>query len=105
MVAVDLIDTLIFTEEDSNEITVCVVFSGLGSPENAGRLRRAAGPASTDADGEGIPTGSDNLVVKAAQLLREHAGVERGVRIALVKPHPLCCRPWLEGPERCSQRR
>ena len=42
----------------------------------------------SDAAENGIPAGTDNLVVKAAQLLREHAGVEAGVRIALVKRIP-----------------
>ena len=85
MVAVDLIDTLIFTEEDSNEIRLQC--SGLGSGKR-GSAPPGAGPTSTDEGGEGIPLGSENLVVKAARLLREHAGVERGVRIALVKRIP-----------------
>jgi 4-diphosphocytidyl-2-C-methyl-D-erythritol kinase len=83
MVAVDLTDTLTFTEEDSNEIRLQC--SGLGTGTH-GSAREE--PSSADVSGEGIPLGSDNLVVKAAQLLREHAGVERGVRIALVKRIP-----------------
>jgi 4-diphosphocytidyl-2-C-methyl-D-erythritol kinase len=85
MVAVDLFDTLTFMEEDSNEIRLQC--SGLGAarqesaPDGADR-------ASTDAGGDGIPIGSDNLVAKAARLLREHAGVDRGIRIDLVKRIP-----------------
>ena len=41
-----------------------------------------------DAAENGIPDGPDNLVFKAAQLLREHAGVEAGVQIALAKRIP-----------------
>jgi 4-diphosphocytidyl-2-C-methyl-D-erythritol kinase len=83
MVTVDLIDTLTFTEEDSNEIRLQC--SGLGTGKHgAARME----PSGADISGEGIPLGSDNLVVKAARLLREHAGVERGVRIALVKRIP-----------------
>ena len=85
MVAVDLIDTLTFTEEDSNDIRLQC--SGLGTGKH-GSAPIEPDPASTDAGGEGIPLGSDNLVVKAAQLLREHAGVERGIRIALTKRIP-----------------
>jgi 4-diphosphocytidyl-2-C-methyl-D-erythritol kinase len=83
MVAVDLIDTLTFTEEDSNEIRLQC--SGLGTGTHGSAQEE---PQSADVSGEGIPQGSDNLVVKAAQLLREHAGVERGVQIALVKRIP-----------------
>jgi len=84
MVAVDLIDTLTFTEEDSNEIRLQC--SGLGTGKRGSTS--AVDPTSAETGGEGIPLGSDNLVVKAAQLLREHAGVERGIRIALVKRIP-----------------
>jgi 4-diphosphocytidyl-2-C-methyl-D-erythritol kinase len=83
MVTVDLIDTLTFTEEDSNEIRLQC--SGLGT-ETHGSAQEE--PSRADVSGDGIPLGSDNLVVKAALLLREHAGVERGVRIALVKRIP-----------------
>ena len=76
MVAVDILDTLIFTEENSNEIRLRC--SGLGV--------RREGPASAGSDriefgrrrGREFPRGSENLVVKAAQLLREHAGVDAG---------------------------
>jgi 4-diphosphocytidyl-2-C-methyl-D-erythritol kinase len=82
MVAVDLFDTLTFTEENSNEIRLrCSqagsrVSSSLNSETSAGTM------------GDGIPVGLDNLVVKAAQLLREHAGVEAGIRIGLTKRIP-----------------
>jgi 4-diphosphocytidyl-2-C-methyl-D-erythritol kinase len=85
MVAVDLIDTLTFTEEDSNEIRLQC--SGLGTGKH-GSASNEPDPARPEASGEGIPLGSDNLVVRAAQLLREHAGVERGVRVTLVKRIP-----------------
>jgi 4-diphosphocytidyl-2-C-methyl-D-erythritol kinase len=38
--------------------------------------------------GDDLPPASDNIVVKAAALLREHAGVEAGIRIGLVKRIP-----------------
>jgi 4-diphosphocytidyl-2-C-methyl-D-erythritol kinase len=85
MVAVDLIDTLTFTEEDSNEIRLQC--SGLGTGKH-GSAPNESDSARPDGEREGIPLGSDNLVVRAAQLLREHAGVGRGVRITLVKRIP-----------------
>lgn len=85
MVTVDILDTLTFTEENSTEIRL----------RCSGRGVRREGPAPTRADRSrpdaaetAIPAGADNLVVKAAQLLREHAGVEAGVRITLVKRIP-----------------
>src|SRR5579872_4855970 len=60
MVAVDLIDTLTFTEEDSNEIRLQC--SGLGTAKH-GSAPLGTDPASADPGGEGIPLGSDNLVV------------------------------------------
>src|SRR5579872_4512576 len=75
MVTVNLLDTLIFTEEHSTEIRL----------RCSGRGVRMEGPAPTRVDpsstrlsssvevGATVPTDADNLVVKAAQLLREHA--------------------------------
>ena len=85
MVTVNLLDTLIFTEEHSTDIRL----------RCSGRGVRMEGPAPTRADLSSsaaaesvVPTGADNLVVKAAQLLREYAGVEAGVHITLVKRIP-----------------
>src|SRR5580658_7930778 len=85
MVTVNLLDTLIFTEEHSTDIRL----------RCSGRGVRTEGLAPTRADLSSsaaaesvVPTGADNLVVKAAQLLREYAGVEAGVHITLVKRIP-----------------
>jgi 4-diphosphocytidyl-2-C-methyl-D-erythritol kinase len=75
MVAVDICDTLAFTEEYSNEVRLHCSQAGI----------RATSPGSPEDD---IPTGPDNLVVRAAHLLREHAGVKRGVRVDLTKRIP-----------------
>lgn len=75
MITVGIYDTLSFTEEDSEEIGLRVIDAG----------RRSA---SLRADSELIPTGSENLVVRAALLLRQFAGLKRGVRIALWKRIP-----------------
>ncbi len=90
MVTVNLLDTLIFTEEHSTEIRL----------RCSGRGVRTEAPAPTRVDPSSttlsssvaaeatVPAGAENLVVKAAQLLREHAGVEAGVHITLVKRIP-----------------
>jgi 4-diphosphocytidyl-2-C-methyl-D-erythritol kinase len=85
MVTVNLLDTLIFTEEHSTDIRL----------RCSGRGVRTEGLAPTRVDLSSsaaaesvVPTGADNLVVKAAQLLREYAGVEAGVHITLVKRIP-----------------
>ncbi len=75
MVTVDLYDTLSFTEENSEEIRLQVI--------DAGR-RRPSGRS----EAESIPVGPENLVVRAAALLREFTGVRRGVRIELRKRIP-----------------
>jgi 4-diphosphocytidyl-2-C-methyl-D-erythritol kinase len=42
-----------------------------------------------ETDAAGVPTGADNLVMRAAVLLREAAGVDRGARIRLAKRIPV----------------
>src|SRR5262249_23881501 len=64
MVAVSLFDTLEFKEEASGEI-----------------LLRCDHPT--------LPTGPDNLVTRAAALLRQRTGCPRGARVRLVKRIPL----------------
>jgi 4-diphosphocytidyl-2-C-methyl-D-erythritol kinase len=85
MVVVDLFDTLFFTEENSNAIRLRCSQAGIRLP-----LPAPSGIARTSSDAaeDAIPTGPENLVYKAAQLLREHAGVEAGVRIDLRKRIP-----------------
>jgi 4-diphosphocytidyl-2-C-methyl-D-erythritol kinase len=63
MVAVDLFDTLTFTEDSSPDIRFT-----------------CNEPA--------LPTGPDNLVWRAAELLLRHTSVQRGVRIELTKRIP-----------------
>lgn len=72
MVTVGKYDSLQFTEEDSADIRL--------SCRWAGPLGFAPGH---------LPNGSDNLVMKAAQLLRDVTGVRRGVSIELTKRIPL----------------
>jgi len=69
MVAISLYDTLRFTEE----------------PTPAIRLR-CHGRGGVDGS---VPSGDDNLVVKAAKLLQAHSGTSRGVTIDLWKRIPV----------------
>jgi len=63
LVAIDLFDTLTFTAAPPGRITL-----GCDDPS--------------------VPTGRANLVVRAAELLREEAGIDRGVTIDLRKAIP-----------------
>lgn len=74
MVSVDIYDTLSFTEEESAEIRLRCF--------NAGTRQAAVSPA------DALPAGRENIVVQAAELLRNSAGIERGVRIGLTKRIP-----------------
>jgi len=76
MVSVGIYDTLTFTEDDSDRI----------------RLRQVpAGPSAITLGTacEEIPSGVDNLIVRAAELLRDHAGIGRGICIDLRKRIPV----------------
>ena len=74
MTAVNLFDTLTFEPNASSEIQLRVLMAGTRN-----RSSRPAAP---------IPTGADNLVIRAAQLLKDHAGISAGVRITLIKRIP-----------------
>lgn len=63
MVATDWYDTLRFEDDESGEITL-------------------------DCDDPGLPTGEENLVVRAALALKRAAGCPRGARISLTKTIP-----------------
>src|SRR5579872_6446056 len=85
MVSVGLYDTLVLTH-DSNDAT------GDHSTEtsrNRLRLTCCDGGSRGGTRRELPGTGSDNLVLRAAQLLRESTGTMRGARIELVKRIPL----------------
>lgn len=72
MVTVGLYDTLRFTEGSSPD------------------LQLACGWAGPPAFSPGLlPTGDDNLVLKAAKMLREVTGTSRGIRIELTKRIPV----------------
>ncbi len=75
MVTVGIYDTLTFTEEVSGEIRL-----------------RCFGSTAEASDGtltDEVPDGRENLVFRAAELLRKQAGVDRGVSIELNKRIPV----------------
>lgn len=74
MAAINIYDTLTFETLPSGEIELNVVDA---SPRSrVGELRSEA------------PVGPTNLVVRAAMLLKEHAGCSQGARISLIKRIP-----------------
>ena len=74
MVAVSLYDTLEFKEDRSKALGLDLV-PGPEGPADEGRPR--------------LPTGPDNLVCRAAEVLRRRTGCERGARVRLHKRIPL----------------
>lgn len=70
VVSVSLYDTLVFKEDATGEVSLRC------------DARIGAAPELT------LPSGRDNLVVQAAQALRQEAGVRRGVSIQLTKRIP-----------------
>jgi len=73
MTTIDLYDTLVFSRTDDDQIQLAVrLASRLGNPVEAAS----------------IPTGPENLVVRAADLLRQATGTRLGARITLVKRIP-----------------
>lgn len=76
MVSIGLYDTLSFTEDSSQTIELRCVDAG---------ARIGVGAAQAGV----LPDGRNNLVVQAAYLLRDWAGVQRGARIDLFKRIPV----------------
>lgn len=74
MTSIDLCDTLRFEESETAEIRLRVVLAYPRSLQSS--------------SSETIPTDNRNLVVRAAQLLKEYASVGKGVRITLIKRIP-----------------
>ena len=72
---IDLYDTLYFREESSEQIKLdCERVSGVWGPRGSGL-------------GE-VPRGTDNLVVRAAELFRRRIGLPNGASLRLVKRIP-----------------
>jgi len=74
MCPIDLYDTLYVEEDPDGPIQLSVVVAGVSRP---GRPWLAE-----------IPTGPENLVVRALEALRQQAGVSAGIRVQLVKRIP-----------------
>ena len=89
MVTVGHYDTLRFTEDDSSASPArsASAVSAAGLPSDIHLSCRWAG--SPEFSPGPIPTGSDNLVVRATELLREVTGTRRGVSIELTKRIPM----------------
>jgi len=75
MLSVGIYDTLAFTEEPSSEVELRVVEANSFLPQQA-QVQTC------------IPSGEDNLVVRAIRLLQAKTGERRGIRIQLIKRIP-----------------
>ena len=74
MATIGVYDTLELTEVDSSEIELSVADSSPRTASGSMRLEAPAGP--------------ENLVIRAANLLRERTGCRHGARITLIKRIP-----------------
>ncbi|MBC8113589.1 MAG: 4-(cytidine 5'-diphospho)-2-C-methyl-D-erythritol kinase [Candidatus Saccharimonas sp.] len=74
MASIDLYDTLTLEAASSGEIELTVMDSSARTPSGSMRLE--------------APVGPENLVVRAAHLLRQHAACELGARVTLIKRIP-----------------
>lgn len=74
MAAINLYDTLSLEATPSDSVELTIVDASPGSRQGIIRSEAPAGPT--------------NLVVRAANLLKEHAGYRKGARISLVKRIP-----------------
>lgn len=72
---IDLYDTLVFREDSSEQVE-------LGCDQGSGTWV-SRGLGLTD-----LPTGRQNLVVRAVESLRERAGLDRGLTVRLIKRIP-----------------
>ena len=75
-----------FHEIETLMVKVSVYDALRFSPRDDGRLVLRV--RATSPDFAAIPTGPDNLVLRAAELLRSHAGIRNGADIELVKQIP-----------------
>ncbi|WP_339727508.1 4-(cytidine 5'-diphospho)-2-C-methyl-D-erythritol kinase [uncultured Gimesia sp.] len=75
MLSVGIYDTLVFTEESSSEVELRVVAANSLQPQQLTAQ-------------ESVPSGEENLVVRAIRLLQAKSGKQRGVRIQLTKRIP-----------------
>src|SRR5260370_21339305 len=74
MVSVSLYDTLLLTDDPDGRLWLTC---------------RDGRPSNCSTTQDPLPSGPDNLVFRAAQLLKTTTGVSRGARIELVKRIPL----------------
>src|SRR6185436_19586827 len=86
LVAVTLYDTLIFIPRSDQELELASRWTGgIVAQDGATRSSAAVGDERLAVE---IPVGPENLVWRAAALLRERSGCQRGATIKLVKRIP-----------------
>ncbi len=91
MVPINLYDTLYFREEPGGQLELkCQRASSASANHDAQPDAQTSSGDGADAiEIEDLPNGNENLVVRAAELLRERTGVRSGVSMRLVKRIPI----------------
>jgi 4-diphosphocytidyl-2-C-methyl-D-erythritol kinase len=87
MYPIGLYDTLVFRDHPSDQIALTCEQAAfpLRPGEGGIKIPLTKGERTTDA----LPEGTDNLVVRAVELVRRRIGVARGARMRLIKRIPL----------------
>jgi 4-diphosphocytidyl-2-C-methyl-D-erythritol kinase len=87
MYPIGLYDTLVFCDDPSGQIALTCEQAAFPLPPREGgkNLPLPKGEGTTDA----LPEGTDNLVVRAVELVRRRIGVARGAKLSLIKRIPL----------------
>ncbi len=89
MAPIDRFDTLRLARAADGQITLRCDDAAITLPKLRVRSDQTSGGSlNTDAP-EQLPTGADNLVVRAVTRLRERAGINRGVSMELIKRIPM----------------
>jgi len=81
MCPITLCDSLYFEKEEGEQVEL--------KCERAREFSGSDGIAWEEAAADDLPDGRDNLVVRAAELLRQRAGERRGARLRLIKRIPI----------------
>lgn len=91
MIGINIFDTVRFSSSSESGIQLECQWGRGVSARQIAQLRSASANADSfqyPRDDELIPSGNDNLVVRAVDLLRQAAGIDEGARIQLIKRIP-----------------
>ena len=90
MYPIGLYDTLVFQDDLSGQVSLtCQQADGPRADVTTSVGQGASATGTSSAAGESLPSGADNLVVRAVELVRKRLGLTRGARLRLVKRIPM----------------